>query len=118
MKRQRRFLSYLIITSLIVLGGCYYDNAEELYPNQENCAETVSYATDVEPIISANCAIPSCHSNAQNPTLGSYADVSANAERVKIRVTEGTMPPPSSPDLTAEEIELIRCWVDQGAQDN
>ena len=57
-----------------------------------------------------------CHAGIQSPNLSSYAGISANADRVKTQVVSGRMPQGGS--LTDEEIQLISCWVDNGALDN
>ena len=45
-----------ITLSVMLLNACYYDNAEDLYPAVD-CAETVSFAAEVDSIISTNCAL-------------------------------------------------------------
>ncbi|OJJ16593.1 hypothetical protein BKI52_32270 [marine bacterium AO1-C] len=82
--------------------------------------DETSLANDVAPIIQTNCAISGCHvSGAQNPNLSDKANIIDRAERILARTSERTMPPSSSgKSLTAQQIELIRCWVDAGAKDN
>jgi hypothetical protein len=47
--------------------------------------------------------------------LGSYEDVSANAQIILLRIkTFGDMPPPPFPPLTAAQIQTFQNWVDQG----
>lgn len=74
-----------------------------------------TYTADIEPIITANCAITDCHGGSQPPQLTTYALVQAQAERVKIRTTAETMPPAGQPDLTQDEINKIARWADNGA---
>ena len=55
------FLSILFSVSL---SSCYYDTEEELYPDSgSSTCDTisVSYATDIVPIVSAKCSTPGCH---------------------------------------------------------
>ena len=111
----------LFITGLVIFSfACTYDNAEDLYGIKECPPEGVSFSDEVEPIINTNCAIPGCHtSGGQQPTLETYEQVSSNAERIKTRTSNGTMPPPvSGIILSQKEIDDITCWVDAGALDN
>ncbi|REE02168.1 hypothetical protein [Marinoscillum furvescens] len=78
----------------------------------------VSLADDVMPIITNNCAVSGCHGNSRSPLLNTKAEVIASASRIKARTGAGTMPPAGRPDLTQEQIDLISCWVDEGADDN
>ena len=78
----------------------------------------VSLETDIMPIINDNCAISGCHGNSQSPILDSKSAVIAAATRINARTSAQTMPPASRPDLTQQEIDLISCWVEDGAQDN
>jgi hypothetical protein len=76
------------------------------------------YATDIQPIISNSCAINGCHdgSNSSLPNFNSLSVVQANASMIKSRTQSGNMPKTGS--LTQEQINLIACWVDDGALDN
>lgn len=77
----------------------------------------VSYQNDIKPIISANCAITGCHvSGSQSPNLSVLANVQSNASRIKTRTGNRTMPMGGS--LTQTQINLIACWVDDGAKNN
>lgn len=111
----------VILASLAILAGaCAWDNAEDLYGAQDCPPGGVSFAQTVQPIIQTNCAISGCHVNGQQrPTLETYEQIAANAERVMIRTSNGTMPPSSSgKTLTPEEIDAIACWVSGGAPNN
>jgi uncharacterized membrane protein len=104
---------------LMVLS-CTWDNAEDLYGIQDCPEDGISFVQTIEPIISTNCAVSGCHVNGQQrPTLETYEQIAANAARIMVRTSNGTMPPASSgKELTLEEIEAISCWVNDGAPDN
>lgn len=77
----------------------------------------VKYATEVKPIITNFCATSGCHdagTGARNWTT--FSNLKANAANIKTRVINRTMPPSSS--LTQAQIDLISCWVDDGAPEN
>lgn len=80
----------------------------------------VSYNDIVKPIIDTSCAISNCHdgSNAAVPNWTSLATVQTNANNIKTKTGDGSMPPAGQPDLTTEQIQSIACWVDDGALDN
>ena len=75
-----------------------------------------SLRNDVMPIIMNDCAITSCHNGTQSPTLETTAQVIRNANRIKAETQAGSMPRDRT--LTRDEIDLIACWVDDGALDN
>ena len=77
----------------------------------------ISYSTSVLPIIQANCAVSSCHDGGNSlPNWNVFANVRNNAGNIRSRTQNGSMPPIGS--LTAEEITMIACWVDDGALNN
>ncbi len=89
-----------------------------------NCTNTAqatvesgtSYRNSVKSIIETNCAVSGCHAGSQSPNFTSFTNIQANAERIKTRTTAKTMPP--SGGLSDQQINLIKCWVDDGAKDN
>jgi len=114
----KHLLLFFALSFLFV--ACAYDNAEELYGKPDCLPEGASFATNILPIISTNCAIPDCHiSGQQLPTLQTYEQISANAVKVQSVTSGGIMPPSTSgKNLTPEEINLIYCWVEIGAPKN
>ena len=54
-----RTIKTLILSSVLLLGGCYYDVEEELYTTTDCVTNEMSYAEDILPIIENNCY--SCH---------------------------------------------------------
>ena len=117
---KKSFTQSLCFIALLTFMSCAYDNAEDLYGSEECPPGGTSFAQTIQPIINANCAISGCHvTGQQNPPLTTYEQVAANADRVKARTSNGTMPPTSSGlSLTIEDIESIACWVDDGAPNN
>lgn len=76
------------------------------------------YATDIQPIMSNSCAINGCHdgSNSSLPNFNNLSVVQANASMIRSRTQSRNMPKTGS--LTQNQIDLIACWVDDGALDN
>ena len=78
----------------------------------------VSLANDITSIINTNCAVTGCHNGSQPPNLSNTDNIISSASRIKSRTSSGSMPPSGREDLTQEEIDLIACWVDDGALNN
>lgn len=111
----------LIILLVKIMWSCAYENEDDLFGENPCEPELTTYSEVVEPIISSNCAIPSCHdgSNSAAPNWTIFDNVQAQAQDIKERTGNRTMPPSSSDKiLTAAQIADIACWVDNGAQDN
>ena len=79
--------------------------------------QEVSYATQVRPLLDQNCQVSGCHgSNPSLPSWETYANVKANAQKIKTRTGAKEMPPGNP--LGDNDIQLIADWVDQGAPNN
>ncbi|MEQ9467224.1 MAG: SprB repeat-containing protein [Ekhidna sp.] len=86
----------------------------------------VSLVGDIMPILQANCLQTSsggggCHNgdNGASRNWTNKNNVLAKASEIKSRTQSGSMPQAGSgQSLTDEEIDLIACWVDDGAKDN
>lgn len=112
----------VLITSLACLAvfiGCTSNKEELLNPSGNDCASiNARFATDVLPIIQANCQ--GCHGpgSVNGPgALTNYAQISNAADRIKAAVVSGYMPKDAGP-LPAAQIKVIRCWVDSGTPNN
>jgi SprB repeat len=80
---------------------------------------STSYINDIKPIITNACALPLCHDAAQGARdWTTYDKVKANASNIKTRTGNKSMPIGSGPKLTQDQINLIACWVDDGAANN
>jgi len=103
---------------LSFLFSCNDKGGEEDIIEEEvfSCGEEVSLESDIMPIIQADCNTSRCHLDGPSPRLGTKEQVISNAERIKSEVVNGTMPPVEI--LDQEDIDLIACWVDDGAPDN
>jgi SprB repeat len=78
----------------------------------------LSYATQIKPIVNTYCAITGCH-NGDNGTTRDWTNFTLfqkNAQNVKLRTGNRSMPLIGT--LTDDQIKLIACWVDDGANNN
>lgn len=105
------------------LSSCKHD------PDLSGIPE-ISFANDIQAIISGNCAMNGCHANdAQSEfSLTTYADVMDNGDinpgnardsklyEVLLETGDDKMPP--NGDLTEIQIKKIYLWIEQGAKDN
>lgn len=107
-------------------GGVYAASASDA-----NCTLSVSfsipseistsYVNEIVPILESKCNYSECHSP-NNPKqladLTSYSVVYNYRSSIKTKVLNNTMPKKPKPDLTTNELALIVCWIDAGAQKN
>ena len=92
----------------------------------------VDYEPQIQTIIDANCTNSGCHINGgayqQGLDLSSYDNLMAGSNNGPVivpndhansllwqYVADATMPPGNNPDLSADEIDLIAQWIDEGA---
>ena len=121
----------LIISLLAILIGCYYDNEEELYPDQPGDCDTtnVTFSGTIFPIINGNCT--SCHSGSApqgNILLEDYATISKQAKIPAgqagslygaISHDPGNSPmPKNGTQLSDCKIKQVKVWIDAGTPDN
>lgn len=71
----------------------------------------------VQPIISTNCAVSGCHDGSSDQIdFRPAANIKDRAASIQSFTADKSMPPDSaSTSLTAAQIQLIGCWVDDGA---
>ncbi len=125
MKKKLVVLSVIITTGLL-LAGCYYDKAELVYPPQTNCdTANVKYSLDIVGILSANCY--ACHSGTASASGGRKLDTYAtlitfvNSGQLAKAITHspGATPMPyNQPKMQACNINKILAWISKGAPNN
>ena len=76
----------------------------------------VSWESDVLPIVKASCALSGCHDGLLRPDLSKYDKAHFYANLMKKYTQDRSMPFEGS--ITQAEIDLIACWVDDGAPNN
>jgi hypothetical protein len=120
---ERQIIKILLI-SLIVASGCYYDSAENLYPSSGCVTNNMSLQSDIVPILQSNCYV--CHSaeiHSGDVILEGYSELSKQAKNGKllgaIKHETGFMAmPQNAPKLGTCEISKIEHWVTEGSQNN
>lgn len=81
-------------------------------------SSTVSLASDIAPVLSANCAVSGCHNGTVFPNLSATNEIISNASQILSRTSSGNMPPGSRQDLSQTQIDQIACWIEDGTKDN
>jgi hypothetical protein len=123
---MKRILFIITILTLII-GSCYYDSEEFLYPKLGNNCDTtnITFATSVISLLQNNCQ--SCHSNSNAATYGNnlklqnYSDVYAKRANIlsSIKQNGATSPMPKGgakmKDCIIREFEI---WINNGAPNN
>lgn len=109
----------VMILALCVLVSCEYNYEEETMEIGKNeCDITVSYSSTIRPLIDNNC-MP-CHNGDGKepfaPDLRTYNSVKGIAGLIKEVTQNRRMPKDGS--LSSEELNAIKCWVDQGGLNN
>lgn len=78
----------------------------------------ISYSKDVEPIFDAKCNLDGCHdSSTGSRNWTNFANVKSDAGSIKVRTANRSMPI-GGLTLTQQQIDIIGCWVDDGAANN
>lgn len=118
MMRLRSAVTLATLLLLLDLSCVSHD-----FPSYTCTGDPVSYDSDVHAIVMNKCAVEGCHGS--DPNLPDWTDFTtfqneARSGDVKEYVINRIMPPAESPEgpLSQEQVALIACWVDQGAEDN
>ncbi len=131
-----------ILIALVLLDACKHEVPEipesqtGTNPPTEDCDPgTVYFQQQILPLFQSSCGVPGCHDSDPDDeaefTLRSYNDLlfnpqedeliipgNANDGDIMDVITDGEMPPDGYDDLTSDQIQLIRTWINQGALDN
>jgi hypothetical protein len=76
----------------------------------------ISYNNSIKGIIENSCAISGCHNGSTSPDLRTFSAIKSASNNIKSRTGNKSMPQGSS--LTQSQIDMIACWVDDGALQN
>jgi mono/diheme cytochrome c family protein len=117
---------------ILKIGIWIRDTTFSTGPEPHPCdPDTIYFERDLLPILQSGCAQPGCHdaTAVEGIRLDSYAAVMASDvvvpnnsdesemfEKITEDDPEKRMPPPPQQPFNAEQIEIVRKWIDQGAQ--
>lgn len=116
------YVTAIILMSIALIAPSCVDHTLP-ETDLDACDGTVSYATDIKPIIDTSCAISSCHNgdNGADKNWTVFSTFQSKSSNVKDRITRSPGAPGHMPlvgSITVAQIQAIVCWVDQGALDN
>lgn len=123
-------LLFIALLAFPFLNGCYYDNFSEIHPNSIcNLPDSVSYARDIMPILSASCGTgnASCHNSRptgggknltdfQSVVTDSQDSTSYFIDRIKhsASLPSGINPMPKGGEKLSDcDISKIERWISQ-----
>lgn len=79
-------------------------------------ATGTSWLNDIKPIIEVSCAKSGCHNGSSRTDLRIYENAKFHASSIKSKTKDRSMPREGT--LTQDQIDIIGCWVDDGAPEN
>lgn len=118
---------FILMGMAVFFGSCYYDEFPE---DVVDVPDVVSYEADIMPLWVGQCV--NCHSgnvppdlrpaNSYNSLLNGYV-VKGNSQESILYLSlihaNGVVAMPSSNELwPASKTELVKAWIDQGAENN
>lgn len=125
---MNRAIKIILIATIALIAGCYYDSEERLYPKLSSPCDdtTVTFSGTVTTILRP---CQSCHSNSNASASGSgiklqdYNDVMIQINNGKlmgsVNHANGYVPMPNTggklPDC---EIAQLQKWIDNGSPNN
>ncbi len=122
------FFSFLCLVGFSFFYAC--TNDEALEPTPCDIYGDVSFKDDIQPVLATYCYFPgtdqACHAAQGGSAPGAfedYAGVQAKLNLFPKRVLQDKdMPPEYSTEGPTQmqtcDLELLRLWIEQGAQDN
>ena len=125
MYQKRKIVKFITAClSIVLLQGCYYDKEELLYPGSTQAVDCstvpATYRDNVSPIIISKCATATCHDPATASSglvFQNYTQVHDVLDRIKARTIVQKTMPPANP-LSPTEINILKCWIQNGALNN
>ncbi len=136
MKNKLILLNFVLLTFFAIYNiSCTADKLPEPMAGIECNDHNATYDGDVKAIIDATCALVGCHVTGGGAPgvfedfagLADYTNNDPNGFRDRVIVLvddpDSGMPPdwdtnPGPKDLTAEQFEIFKCWVDSGFPEN
>jgi len=111
-----------LILGLFLIASCSKSTGTSKSFSSSDCTSTISYKTDIQPIMNSYCT--SCHqpSNAKGGyALSTYSGVTSNTNKVLASMlhNSGSEPMPDNGDQLSDDLlKKMYCWVNQGAKNN
>jgi hypothetical protein len=117
---------FMFLVGIMIFASCAKDTVVVPQSNI-NPSIKISFADTIQPIFTADCAIPNCHSGSVNPNLsagqayssltsGHYINTSSPSQSMiyAVMAPGGIM----SNHCTVDQADLVLAWIKQGALNN
>jgi uncharacterized membrane protein len=125
-------IALFLVTGFIIFQNSTTNIVIDTRPSETTVSvENVSYSRDIYPLVERRCI--KCHSGdfpSEGLNLESYESLMSGSQNGQVivagdsnnsllfeKIKSGEMPKRGS-DLTAEQIQLIQQWIDEGALNN
>ena len=133
MSKKLTILGLILVTQLVlIMNSCTKTTTVVPVSNSPAITTPVSFSTDIQPILTKNCAISGCHSGNIAPDLsaGSAYDALANGNFVNTTTPsnstvylwltgkEAIPMPDGAPNNPSNINALMLAWITQGALNN
>lgn len=116
-----RIFYFILLVLALFFGACSKDQTP--VPVPVDCADTISYSLQIQPLLDLNCNTSGCHNSGSAQAgfdLTSYGNVSSSSDDVFAAMNHtGPNPMPIGADKINDSlIEQFRCWIQQGKLNN
>jgi len=144
LRQHSAWLAVIVSLSLVALADCKSSSTPTQPTPDVTLKDDPSFASDIQAIFSANCALSGCHNASaasglvlsQGLAYANLVNVKSSGEPAKIRVipndatnsylvikiegrqSVGGRMPLSASALSANRIQNIKNWINRGAKDN
>lgn len=110
------------IVLAVSLESCTKDKVDAV-PLEILCPDTISYQSQIVPLITLNCSVTDCHDATASGGLNmtNYQTVSDNAAKMlqAMKHEAGVIPMPLDAEPIADSLILqFECWYRRGALEN
>jgi hypothetical protein len=108
--------SALLLFVFLFVECVYHDLSVDEPPTFTCDAATISWQNDVLPIMQTSCAQSGCHDGISRLDWADYDEVKEYANAIKQKTQDRSMP--FDGPLPQDQIDIIACWVNNGALNN
>lgn len=118
---QKTYWLFALIVLIIAADSCTKRTAApEKEEPKGGCSAT--YKDVIKPLVLQKCATSNCHTgNFPFGNFTAYGDLKTRIDNGRVKTLvfdQKLMPPAGSPQLSREELDKLKCWIDNGSQEN
>ena len=121
-RTKKCLLAAIVACLLLPQYACVNDKLPEPMPAE--CDPIPVYDLEVKPIVESNCSTPSCHDGSGNAPRnyttyqGMLSTLENGSISDRVLVTLDMPPSYASFQMSAEDLEVLRCWLENGFPKN